>query len=71
MALLNGQSNQYDNASCMTERFWRVKAMVNHQLANADKYLADFAIVLKIMIWSSIYGLVCKPLLMPVYARYY
>lgn len=33
---------QYDNASCMTERFGVLKAMVNHQLANADKYLADF-----------------------------
>ena len=33
---------QYDNASCMTERFGALKAMVNHQLANADKYLADF-----------------------------
>ncbi|MGM8891498.1 aminopeptidase N [Psychrobacter sp. 1Y1] len=33
---------QYDNASCMTERFGALKAMVNHQLAGADKYLADF-----------------------------
>ncbi len=33
---------QYDNACCMTERFGALKAMVNHQLANADKYLADF-----------------------------
>ena len=33
---------QYDNASCMTERFGALKGMVNHQLANADKYLADF-----------------------------
>lgn len=33
---------QYDNASCMTERFGALKAMVNHQVANADKYLADF-----------------------------
>lgn len=33
---------QYDNARCMTERFGALKAMVNHQLANADKYLADF-----------------------------
>ncbi|OAP71927.1 MULTISPECIES: aminopeptidase N [Psychrobacter] len=33
---------QYHNASCMTERFGALKAMVNHQLANADKYLADF-----------------------------
>ncbi|WP_379544988.1 aminopeptidase N [Psychrobacter sp. R86515] len=33
---------QYDNASCMTERFGALKAMVNHQLVGADKYLADF-----------------------------
>ncbi|WP_218689726.1 aminopeptidase N [Psychrobacter sp. BF1] len=33
---------QYDNASCMTERLGALKAMVNHQLATADKYLADF-----------------------------
>ncbi len=33
---------QYDNASCMTERFGALKAMVNHQVANADAYLADF-----------------------------
>lgn len=33
---------QYDNASCMTERFGALKAMVNHQLAGADKYLANF-----------------------------
>ncbi len=33
---------QYDNASCMTERFGALKAMVNHQLANADAYLAEF-----------------------------
>lgn len=33
---------QYDNASCMTERFGALKAMINHQLVNADKYLADF-----------------------------
>ncbi|MEN8626025.1 aminopeptidase N [Psychrobacter proteolyticus] len=33
---------QYDNASCMTERFGALKTMVNHQLAGADKYLADF-----------------------------
>ncbi|MGE6474306.1 aminopeptidase N [Psychrobacter sp. NPDC078631] len=33
---------QYDNASCMTECFGALKAMVNHQLAGADKYLADF-----------------------------
>ena len=33
---------QYDNASCMTERLGALKAMVNHQHADADKYLADF-----------------------------
>ncbi|MFP3456291.1 aminopeptidase N [Psychrobacter sp. SIMBA_152] len=33
---------QYENASCMTERFGALKAMVNHQLEGADKYLADF-----------------------------
>ncbi len=33
---------QYDNASCMTERFGALKAMVNHQVAEADEYLADF-----------------------------
>lgn len=33
---------QYDNASCMTERFGALKAMVNHQLVDADRYLADF-----------------------------
>ncbi|WP_227674676.1 aminopeptidase N [Psychrobacter jeotgali] len=33
---------QYDNASCMTERFGALKAMVNHQVASADEYLADF-----------------------------
>ncbi len=33
---------QYDNASCMTERFGALKAMVNHQLVEADKYLSDF-----------------------------
>lgn len=33
---------QYDNASCMTERFGALKAMVNHQVANADAYLTDF-----------------------------
>ena len=35
-------NQQYDNASCMTERFGALKAMVNHQVANADEYLADF-----------------------------
>ncbi|GAA0801069.1 aminopeptidase N [Psychrobacter piscatorii] len=33
---------QYNNASCMTERFGALKAMVNHQLVDADKYLSDF-----------------------------
>ncbi|MDN5802522.1 MAG: aminopeptidase N [Psychrobacter sp.] len=33
---------QYDNASCMTERFGALKVMVNHQVANADDYLDDF-----------------------------
>ena len=33
---------QYDNASCMTERFGALKVMVNHQVENADSYLADF-----------------------------
>ncbi|WP_227684714.1 aminopeptidase N [Psychrobacter immobilis] len=33
---------QYDNASCMTERFGALKTMVNHQLTGADKYLAEF-----------------------------
>ena len=33
---------QYTNASCMTERFGALKAMVNHQVANADDYLQDF-----------------------------
>jgi aminopeptidase N len=33
---------QYDGASCMTERFGALKVMFNHQVANADAYLADF-----------------------------
>ncbi len=33
---------QYDNASCMTERFGALKAMVNHQVTNANEYLTDF-----------------------------
>lgn len=33
---------QYDNASCMTERFGALKAMVNHQVAEYQRYLADF-----------------------------
>ncbi|WP_300395481.1 aminopeptidase N [uncultured Psychrobacter sp.] len=33
---------QYENASCMTERFGALKAMVNHRVAGADKCLADF-----------------------------
>ena len=33
---------QYNHASCMTERFGALKAMVNHQVANADNYVQDF-----------------------------
>ena len=33
---------QYDNASCMTERLGALKAMVNHQHSAANDYLADF-----------------------------
>ena len=33
---------QYDHASCMTERFGALKAMVNHQLPKANDYLTDF-----------------------------
>ncbi|SJN25338.1 aminopeptidase N [Psychrobacter sp. JB385] len=33
---------QYTNASCMTERFGALKAMVNHQLPKANDYLTDF-----------------------------
>ncbi len=33
---------QYDNASCMTERFGALKAMVNHQVTGYEKYLTDF-----------------------------
>ncbi|MEC5211211.1 aminopeptidase N [Psychrobacter sp. PL15] len=33
---------QYDDASCMTERFGALKSMVNHQVVGADSYLADF-----------------------------
>lgn len=33
---------QYNHASCMTERLGALKAMVNHQLADAHNYLADF-----------------------------
>ncbi|HCI31442.1 MAG TPA: aminopeptidase N [Psychrobacter sp.] len=33
---------QYDHASCMTERFGALKAMVNHQLPKANHYLTDF-----------------------------
>ena len=33
---------QYNHASCMTERFGALKAMVNHQVENADNYLQDF-----------------------------
>lgn len=34
--------DQYEAASCMTERLGALKAMVNHQVAGADKYLVDF-----------------------------
>lgn len=34
--------NQYDNASCMTERLGALKALVNHNVTLADEYLADF-----------------------------
>ncbi|WP_435980493.1 aminopeptidase N [Psychrobacter sp. DM4] len=33
---------QYDNASCMTERFGALRAIVNHKLESRDAYLADF-----------------------------
>lgn len=33
---------QYDTASCMTERFGALKAMVNHQVDGASDYLSDF-----------------------------
>lgn len=33
---------KYNHASCMTERFGALKAIVNHQVANADNYLQDF-----------------------------
>ncbi|MBO1530124.1 aminopeptidase N [Psychrobacter sp. F1192] len=33
---------QYDNASCMTERFGALKALVDHQVAGVNDYLADF-----------------------------
>ena len=49
MALTAGVSDasrwaqqQYDNASCMTERLGALKAMVNHQVAGSADYLADF-----------------------------
>lgn len=50
---------QYNHASCMTERFGALKAMVNHQVANADNYLQDFyqrfqADDLVIDIWFSV-----------------
>jgi len=41
-AAVDWAQQQYDNASCMTERFGALKAMVNHQFVDADKYLADF-----------------------------
>lgn len=33
---------QYEQASCMTERFGALKVIVNHQLVTADDCLADF-----------------------------
>ena len=33
---------QYDTACCMTERLGALRAMVNHQLPEASRYLADF-----------------------------
>ena len=33
---------QYKNASCMTERFGALKAMVNHQVAGYQDHLTDF-----------------------------
>ena len=33
---------QYDNASCMTERLGALKAMVNHRLSGYEDYLTDF-----------------------------
>lgn len=33
---------QYENAGCMTERFGALKAMVDHQVTDANDYLADF-----------------------------
>ena len=33
---------QYTNASCMTERFGALKAMVNHHVAGVEGYLDDF-----------------------------
>ena len=41
-AAKNWAAEQYDQASCMTERFGALKAMVNHQVTGADEYLADF-----------------------------
>ncbi len=38
----NWARQQYDNASCMTERLGALKAMVNHQLVDYEHYLADF-----------------------------
>lgn len=34
--------HQYDKASCMTERFGALKAMINHQVDGASDYLSDF-----------------------------
>ena len=33
---------QYDNASCMTERLGALKAMVNHRISGYENYLTDF-----------------------------
>lgn len=33
---------QYESASCMTERLGALKAIVNHQLSDTEKYLTDF-----------------------------
>ena len=38
----NWAQQQYDNASCMTERFGALKAMVNHQVAGYEDYLTNF-----------------------------
>lgn len=33
---------QYDNATCMSERLGALKVLVHHQLADNERYLADF-----------------------------